>query len=69
METYWKVECRYYGIFHNCRIRKKWSISKRRVAIYCKEGRFKVAILKGNMWLVPSNVEKPQDPRKERKNK
>lgn len=55
--------------FTTAELAKKWSISQRRVAIYCKEGRFKGAILKGNMWLVPSNVEKPQDPRKERKNK
>lgn len=55
--------------FTTAELAKKWSISQRRVAIYCKEGRFKGAILKGNIWLVPSNVEKPQDPRKERKNK
>lgn len=47
----------------------KWGISQRRVAIYCKEGRFEGAILKGRTWLIPRNVEKPQDPRRIKKNK
>ena len=42
----------------------KWGISQRRVAIYCKEGRFEGAILKGRTWLIPGDVEKPQDPRR-----
>lgn len=46
---------------------KKWGITQRRVAIYCKEGRFEGAILKGRTWLIPGNVDKPQDPRKTRK--
>ena len=46
----------------------KWGISQRRVAIYCKEGRFEGAILKGITWLIPENVEKPQDPRRIKKN-
>lgn len=46
----------------------KWGISQRRVAIYCKEGRFEGAILKGRTWLIPGNVEKPQDPRRIKKN-
>ena len=46
----------------------KWGISQRRVAIYCKEGRFEGAILKGRTWLIPANVEKPQDPRRIKKN-
>ena len=48
---------------------QKWRISQRRVAIYCKEGRFEGAILKGRTWLIPGDVEKPQDPRKTRKEK
>lgn len=43
---------------------EKWNISQRRVAIYCKEGRFKGAVLKGRIWLIPENVKKPEDPRK-----
>ncbi len=47
----------------------KWGISQRRVAIYCKEGRIKGAILRGRMWMIPEKTEKPQDPRKKRKEK
>lgn len=46
---------------------KEWGISRRRVAIYCKEGRIKDAELKGNLWLIPEAAEKPTDPRKMRK--
>lgn len=46
---------------------EKWGITQRRVAIYCKEGRFKGAVLKGRTWLIPEDVEKPEDPRKLRK--
>lgn len=46
---------------------KKWNISQRRVAIYCKEGRFEGAELKGRTWLIPDDVQKPSDPRRERK--
>lgn len=47
---------------------KIWNISQRRVAILCKEGRVEGAMLKGKTWLIPEGVEKPIDPRKERKN-
>jgi hypothetical protein len=46
---------------------KKWNISQRRVAIYCKEGRIVGAVLKGTIWLIPGDTQKPQDPRKVRK--
>lgn len=46
---------------------KIWNISQRRVAILCKEGRVEGAMLKGKTWLIPEGVEKPIDPRKERK--
>ena len=46
---------------------KMWNISQRRVAIYCKEGRIKGAVLRGRMWLIPDNTQKPEDPRKARK--
>lgn len=45
----------------------EWSISRRRVNIYCKEGRIKGAELKGNMWLIPEKADKPADPRKHKK--
>lgn len=41
-----------------------WGISQRRVAILCKEGRVPGAIIKGNMWLIPAGLKKPEDPRK-----
>ncbi len=43
---------------------KKWNVSQRRVAIYCKEGRIPGAVLKGRTWLIPEDAEKPKDPRK-----
>ena len=48
---------------------EKWGITQRRVAIYCKEGRFEGSVLKGRIWLIPGDVEKPDDPRKTRKEK
>lgn len=41
-----------------------WGISKRRVAVLCKEGRVPGATMVGNMWLIPKDTEKPKDPRK-----
>ena len=49
------------------KIAEKWGISQRRVAIYCKEGRIEGAEMAGRMWLDPKGSEKPQDPRKKRK--
>lgn len=46
---------------------KKWNVSQRRVAIYCKEGRIEGAVLMGRMWLIPANADKPEDPRRVRK--
>lgn len=47
---------------------KKWDISRRRVTTLCAQGRIEGAILKGNTWLIPGNAEKPDDPRRVRKN-
>lgn len=44
-------------------VAEKWNISQRRVAIYCKEGRIDGAVLKGRMWMIPSDATKPEDPR------
>lgn len=46
---------------------KIWNISQRRVAILCKEGRVKGAVLKGKTWLIPEGAEKPEDPRRVQK--
>ena len=42
----------------------KWGISRRRVSVYCAEGRIEGAIQKGKMWLVPADTKKPGDPRR-----
>lgn len=41
----------------------KWGISQRRVAVLCSENRIKDACMVGNMWLIPSNADKPADAR------
>ena len=46
---------------------KKWNVSQRRVAIYCKEGRIEGAIMMGRMWM-KKKKKKPEDPRKAKKN-
>lgn len=48
---------------------EKWNISQRRVAIYCKEGRIAGAIMRGRMWMIPSDTKKPEDPRRVQKSK
>ena len=48
---------------------KQWNISSRMVTIYCKEGRIPGAIKKGNLWLAPSGVKKPEDNRKNNRRK
>ncbi len=45
---------------------EKWGISRRRVTVFCDEGRIKGAIQKGNMWLIPDEAPKPEDKRKVR---
>ncbi|MDO5114950.1 MAG: DNA adenine methylase [Synergistaceae bacterium] len=42
---------------------EKWGISQRRVAILCAENRVANAAMVGNMWIIPSNAEKPLDAR------
>ena len=41
-----------------------WGISQRRVAVLCKQGRVPGAKIVGNMWLIPENIDKPEDPRR-----
>ena len=45
-------------------IAEKWNISRRRVTTLCIEGRIEGAVHKGNMWLIPEDAKKPEDPRK-----
>ena len=49
-------------------IANKWGISSRRVRTLCNEGRVEGAVVKGTMWLIPSNAQKPQEQRRGRKN-
>lgn len=42
---------------------EKWNISQRRVSVLCSENRINGAMMVGNMWIIPSNAEKPQSKR------
>lgn len=44
-------------------ISQLWNISARRVAILCEGGRLPGVVKKGKTWLIPSNIEKPNDGR------
>ena len=46
---------------------KNWNISRRRVSLLCAQGRIIGAIHKGNLWLVPDDARKPEDPRRKEK--
>lgn len=46
---------------------KKWNISRRRVLTLCKENRISDVAVLGNMWIIPSNAQKPEDARKQRR--
>lgn len=45
-------------------VAEKWNISRRRVTVYCDEGRITGAIRKGAIWLIPADAEKLQDGRR-----
>lgn len=44
-------------------IAKKWNVSSRMVAYYCKAGKVEGAVKKGKTWLIPAQAEKPSDHR------
>ena len=44
-------------------VARLWGISQRRVQVYCAEGRIPGARRVGHMWMIPSGVSKPVDPR------
>ena len=54
------------GYLTTSELSKVWNISRRRIATLCKEGRIDGAMLKGKTWLIPDNIAKPIDPRKEK---
>lgn len=43
---------------------RKWNVTQRRVAVLCAEKRVEGAMMVGNMWIIPSTAEKPEDKRK-----
>lgn len=43
---------------------EKWSISKRRIALLCAEGRIPGVLKVGKTWLIPRYIMKPRDLRK-----
>ena len=45
-------------------IAEKWNISKRLVLKYCADGRIEGAQKFGNLWKIPADATKPDDPRK-----
>ncbi len=44
-------------------VAEKWNISQRRVSVLCSKHRIDGAMMVGNMWIIPSNAEKPIDKR------
>ena len=48
---------------------KKWGISHRRVITLCRENRIPNVAMLGNMWIIPSDAEKPADGRTTRYDK
>ena len=42
---------------------EKWSIGLRRINTLCNEGRIEGASKVGNVWVIPSDAEKPRDER------
>lgn len=40
-------------------IAKNWGILSRRVRTLCNEGRVQGAVIKGSIWLIPDNADKP----------
>ena len=42
---------------------QRWGISRRRVQMYCRDGRVSGAYKAGGQWLLPENAPKPLDPR------
>ena len=48
---------------------KEWNISRRMVIRYCETGRIPGAVKGGNLWLLPTDTEKPRDRRGDRHGK
>ena len=46
---------------------RNWNISRRRVSLLCAQGRIAGALHKGNLWLVPGDAKKHDNPRRREK--
>lgn len=46
---------------------KKWNMSRRRVSLFCSQNRIEGAVLNENVWLIPDDEKKQEDPRRVRK--
>ena len=44
-------------------VAEKWGLSRRRVAILCKEERIEGAQRAGSTWIIPEDAKKPSDAR------
>ena len=42
---------------------EKWGVTKRRVQMLCASNRIDEAVRVGNMWIIPTDAEKPADGR------
>lgn len=51
------------GYLTTTEIAEKWQISSRRVAILCEQNRLEGVVKKGKTWLIPEDIEKPEDGR------
>lgn len=48
---------------------EKWGICRRAITYHLVDGRIPGAVKKGNMWLIPKDVARPEDRRKGRRGK
>ncbi len=48
-------------------VAEKWNVSETWVTVLCKQGRIDGAVLEKNRWLIPDDVMRPHDKRKEKK--
>lgn len=47
---------------------EKWGITRRRVQILCSNGRIAGAVKMANLWVLPTDANKPDDARKNKVN-
>lgn len=52
--------------YTSAELAKKWNVTQRWISILCKRGELKGAILRGNTWFIPKDVERTEDRRYKR---